>query len=641
MKKIVIAAAALVVVIGIGYFVYSKLISRANPCANIFEQTVTSLEGKMSALKDKGGLILGREEIQKLSDQSKQIAGDLKTCCFLFNEDKIDFEAFLKCQDEFNQYERNIDRVSRLVDEAETAKKQEQYDLLNVRLKHIERNIKDLHQISEHFQLQIKSLISRSAEEKEKPAQVARKSAIAETEPNDSYNQGMEVSVGVLKGALTENDRQDYFRFELGAGNIINLDFTPGEEAENLKVALRNFEGNELWNSGETGSGVVKSTRVMMNNTSGGIYYAVVYSGIGPYQLDLFIESQNDGGSGTDAGDRITKALDLQSGRSYLGELGGFDENDWYRFDIPAGHILNLAFTPKQNAESMKFSLRSFERSEIWYSGAVTPGERSLKRVVMNNSSGGTYYLEASYGSGQYEFEIFTESQNDAGSQSDAGDKISEAIKVEPGRGYSGELGGYDDSDWYRFDILPGSVLKIGLTTYEEGEPIKFSFRDAKRGEIWHFEDTSPGHTESTRIVMNNSAGGTYFLEAFYGSGPYEFEVLMEKQNDGDSGIDAADTITQALRIEPGRVITGELGGLDKEDWYTFSPQKEKAIQFSSDKDGEPIKFSMGNVARRKELYTAELAPGVTKTFEIPKDVQPPYFLKVHGGSNTYSFEIK
>ena len=641
MKKIIIVTAALLFIIGLGYVVYSNLISRGNPCANIFEQTVASLEGKISALKDKGELILSREEIEKLSDQSKQIASNLKTCCFLFNEDKIDFEAFLKCQDEFNQYERSIDRVNLLVDEAETAKKQAQYDLLNLRLKHIERNIKDLQRISEHFQVQIKTLVNRFAEEKQKPTRVARKSPIAETEPNDSYKQGMDVLMGVLSGVLSEKDRQDYFRFELGAGNILNLDFTPGHEAENLKVALRDFEGNELWNSGETGSGIVKSTRLMMNNTSGGIYYAVVYSGIGPYQLALFIESQNDGGSGTDAGDSIIKAVDLQAGRSYLGELGGFDENDWYRFDIPAGHILNLAFTPKQSAESMKFSLRSFERSEIWYSGLVPPGEKKPKRVMMNNSSGGTYYLEASYGSGQYEFEIFTESQNDAGSRTDAGDKISEALKVEPGRGYSGELGGYDDKDWYRFDILPGSVLKISLTTYDEGEPIKFSFRDARRDEIWRLEDTSPGHTESTHILINNSAGGTYFLEAFYGSGPYEFEFIMEKQNDGGTGSDAGDIITQALKIEPGRSIRGELGGLDKEDWYTFSPYEESAIQFTSDKDGEPIKFSMGNVARRKVLYTAELAPGVSKTFEIPKDVRPPYFLKVYGGSSKYSFEIK
>ena len=78
MKKIIIVAAAvLLVLIGVGYFVYSNLISPDNPCANIFEQTVASLERKIGALKEKSSLILGREEIQKLSDQSDQNLGSL------------------------------------------------------------------------------------------------------------------------------------------------------------------------------------------------------------------------------------------------------------------------------------------------------------------------------------------------------------------------------------------------------------------------------------------------------------------------------------------------------------------------------------------------------------------------------------
>jgi hypothetical protein len=40
-------------------------------------------------------------------------------------------------------------------------------------------------------------------------------------------------------------------------------------------------------------------------------------------------------------------------------------------------------------------------------------------------------------------------------------------------------------------------------------------------------------------------------------------------------------------------------------------------------------------------LYTAELTPGVTEMFEVPKDMQPPYFLRVYGGRSKYSFEIK
>jgi hypothetical protein len=641
MKKLIIVTAAILVFIGLGYLIYSNLMVPSSPCASIFEQTTVSLEEKINILKDKGGAILGRGQIQKLSDQSDQITADLKTCCILFHDDKIAFEEFLNCQDNFNQYERNIDRLAHLVAAAQAAKQQERYDLVNLRLSYIERAVKDLGTISNQFEAQMKPLMQRPSKEHKEPIEIAQKSVITETEPNDSYNQGMEISVGILRGTLSGDDRKDYFRFELNPGNILSLNFTAGDDSENLKIALRDFEGNVLWNSGETSPGEIKSTRMLMNNLSGGIYYAVVDSGIGPYKLDLFSETQNDAGSGFDAGDRITKALAIKPDNSFLGEMGGFDVEDWYRFNIPAGHILKLSFTPKESSEAMKFSLRSFERSEVWYSGLVPPGETRLERVMMNNSSGGTYYLEAYYGSGQYGFEIFIEGQNDAASGTDAGDKMAEALKIMPGRSYSGELGGYDENDWYRFDIPAGSILKMALTSYEDGEPMKFSFSNVDGIEVWQSELVPPGTTDSTRMMINNTTGGIYFLEAFYGSGPYKFEVLLENQNDGDSGSDAGDKITEALKIKPGRSISGELGDFDKEDWYTFSPQEGKSIEFTSNKDGEPLKLSIGNVARRKVLYTAELTPGITRTFDIPRDVRPPYFLKVYGGSSKYSFEIK
>ena len=534
-----------------------------------------------------------------------------------------------------------IARLGQIVAAAQAAKQQERYDLVNLRLNHIEGTVKDLGTISNHFQVQMKSLMDHSSKEYKEPVEIAQKSVTTEKEPNDSYNQGMEISFGILNGTLSADDQQDYFRFELNPGNILSLNFTAGDKSQNLKIALRDFEGNELWNSGETSPGANKSTRMLMNNMSGGIYYAVVYSGTGPYKLDLFIETQNDAGSGIDAGDRITKALAIKPGGSFLGEMGGIDEEDWYRFDIPPGYILKLSFTPKKSSEAMKFSLRSFERSEVWYSGVIPPGETKLKQVMMNNSSGGTYYLEAYYGSGQYGFEIFIEAQNDAASGTDAGDKMAEALKIMPGRSYSGELGGYDENDWYRFDIPPGSILKMAFTNYEDGEPMKFSFSNVDGIEVWQSEVVPSGTTESTRLMINNTTGGIYFLEANYGSGPYEFEVIMESQNDGDSGTDAGDKITEALKIKQGRLISGELGDFDKEDWFTFSPPEGKSIQFTSNKDGEPLQLSIGNVARRKVLYTAELTPGITKTFEIPRDVRPPYFLKVYGGSSKYSFEIK
>ncbi|MEE4263084.1 MAG: hypothetical protein V2I56_10370, partial [Desulfobacteraceae bacterium] len=579
MKKVIIAAAAFLVLLGLGYLIYANLILQSDPCASIFDQTTVSLEEKTKILREKGGALMGRVQIQKLSDQSDQIAADLKTCCILFHDDKIAFDEFLKCQDDFNQYERNIDRLVHLVIQTQVAKQQERYDLVNLRLSHIERNVRDLGVISDQFQAQLKSLMDRPSQGHQKPVQVNQKSVTTETEPNDSYKQGMEVPSGILTGTLSGEDHQDYFRFELDPGSILNLDFTAGEDSENLKIALRNFEGNELWNSGEISSGAVKSTRMLLNNLSGGIYYAVVYAGIGPYKLDLFIETQNDAGSGTDAGDKITKAIALEPGSSFFGEMGAFDEEDWYRFDIPAGHILKLSFTPDASSEAMKFSLRSFERSEVWYSGVVPAGETRSKRVMMNNASGGTYYLQAYYGSGHYGFGILIESQNDAASGTDAGDKIAEAFKIRPGRSYSGELGGYDESDWYRFDIPAGSVLKMALSNYKESTPMSFSFRNVDGVEVWRLDDIPPGDKNTARMLVNNTTGGIYFLEAFDGSGPYEFGIYSEQQNDAGLGSDAGDRIAEATKITAQRTISGELGGLDQEDWYTFLLLERKAIR--------------------------------------------------------------
>jgi hypothetical protein len=616
MKKIIIATAAFLVLIVVGYLIYSNLVQKSNPCASIFGQTTVSIEEKIKILREKGDTLLGQGQIQKISDQSDQIAADLKTCCILFHDDKIAFEEFVKCQDDFGQYERNIDRLAHLVAETQAAKQQGRYDLVNLRINHIERSVRDLSVISDQFKAQMKSLMGRVSQENQ-------------------------ISSGILTGTLSGEDRQDYFRFELGPGSILNLDFTAGDESEYLKIALRDFDGNELWNSGETGAGAVKSTRMLLNNMSGGIYYAVVHSGIGPYKLDLIIEAQNDAGLGADAGDKITKALAIEPGSPFFGEMGAFDEEDWYQFDIPAGHILKLSFTPNAGSEAMKFSLRSFESSEVWYSGVVPAGETRPRRVMMNNSSGGTYYLQAYYGSGSYEFEIYTESQNDAASGTDAGDKIAEALKISPGRSYSGELGGYDESDWYRFDVPAGSVLNMTLSNDKAGTPMKFSFRNVDGGEIWRSEELLPDDKNTTRMLMNNTTGGIYFLKAFDGSGPYEFGIFLEQQNDAGLGSDAGDRIAEATKITSQRSITGELGDLDQEDWYTFSPLEGRSIQFTSDTDGEPLKLSMGNVARKQVLYTAELTPGVTETFEVPKEIQPPYFLRIYGGRSKYSFEIK
>jgi hypothetical protein len=322
------------------------------------------------------------------------------------------------------------------------------------------------------------------------------------------------------------------------------------------------------------------------------------------------------------------------------GNLAGRDE-DYYKFEVPHGSVLTLAFTPEEEAEVMSISLQDLERRQVWYSGRVVPGITKSTREMMNNSSGGTYYVRIYNGSGQYTFELSTQSQNDADSKTDAGDKVTQALEIQASKLFTGELGGFDKDDWYKFNIPDGHILNLSFIPNEEGDFMTISLQDLERRQVWYSGRVAPGITKSTREMMNNSSGGTYYVRIYNGSGHYTFELSTQSQNDADSGTDAGDKITRALEIETGKPLTGELGGFDREDWYKFNPEEKQLINFTPGREGESMAISLSNFERKQIWYSGRVAPEVKKTFEIPKVVIPPYFIRVYNGSGQYTFEVE
>ena len=96
----------------------------------------------------------------------------------------------------------NIDRLAHLVVQTQVAKKQGRYELVNLRINHIERNVRDLGVISDQFKAQLKILMGRVSQNDQKLDPAAPKTVTTETEPNDSYKQGVEISSGILFGSI-------------------------------------------------------------------------------------------------------------------------------------------------------------------------------------------------------------------------------------------------------------------------------------------------------------------------------------------------------------------------------------------------------------------------------------------------------
>jgi hypothetical protein len=74
-------------------------------CDSIFEQTADRLRGNLEFINIKGGLALGREKVQELTEGSQKVALHLKTCCIAQQAGSINADQFQLCISGAKDYE--------------------------------------------------------------------------------------------------------------------------------------------------------------------------------------------------------------------------------------------------------------------------------------------------------------------------------------------------------------------------------------------------------------------------------------------------------------------------------------------------------------------------------------------------------
>ena len=222
-----------------------------------------------------------------------------------------------------------------------------------------------------------------------------------EVEPNNGPAEATEIPVGLSTGVLT-NDDEDWYKFEVPNGHVLSVAFTPAEDAQPTDVSLFTPDQEEIWWDYGVGPTVTKSATKVMNTDSGGTYYVRVSGGHGSYSIELSSQSQDDADSGGDAGDKAVDALEVQTGLAFSGQLGDFDEEDWYKFTPTEGQI--VSFTPGEDAEPANVSLFTSDQEEIWWEYGVGPTVTAAFEIT--EVVGGAYYIQVAYGSGSYTIEI-------------------------------------------------------------------------------------------------------------------------------------------------------------------------------------------------------------------------------------------
>jgi len=317
------------------------------------------------------------------------------------------------------------------------------------------------------------------------------------------------------------------------------------------------------------------------------------------------------------------------------------DDEDWYKFEVPNGCVFTMTFTPGEDAERMNVSLHNPDQDEIWCEVDISPTVTKSTTMLMNNSSGGTYYAQIGGRHGSYTIELSTESQNDADLGVDAGDDAPHALEVPVGQSFSGCQGDYDDKDWYKFDIPNGCVFTLTFTPGNDAERMSVSLHNPDQDEIWGEVDISPTVTKSTTMLMNNSSGGTYYAQIGGRHGSYTIELSTESQNDADLGVDAGDDAPHALEVPVGQSFSGYQDNYDEKDWYKFTPMVGQMVSFTSGEDTERMSVSLHNSDQDEIWGEVDVDPTVTVTFEITEVVEEPYYILVTGRGGHYTIGIE
>ncbi|HDM67237.1 MAG TPA: hypothetical protein ENG62_02490, partial [Thermoplasmatales archaeon] len=172
----------------------------------------------------------------------------------------------------------------------------------------------------------------------------------------------------------------------------------------------------------------------------------------------------------------------------------------------------------------------------------------------------------------------------DAGTKTDAGDKISrstpiypgEPIDDTPGRGRTGKISSNNDEDWYVFSACEGQTITITVTPLDTDVDLYLWNRN---GDIVASSTESGVTAESISYTADITGYWFMQIKPVSGRGEYTFDVTLNGQNDAGTGGDAGNSFASATPITPGSYY-GYLDMNDEEDWYKFNVNAGEGIHF-------------------------------------------------------------
>ena len=197
-----IVIAATVCLLTLMWFVYRSL--GRSRCDNIFEQTADRVQADLEFIKVKGGVTLGTEKVQELTDSSQKVGLHLKSCCIAQQAKALNAEQLQVCMSGAKDYQTQIIQVATNIKEATAAEEQQKPELAKQKTEAAKEGVSKVGNTEKTLAKLTEAL----------PASVAVKNG-AEQESNDTIPQGNIAEIGTtISGEINPARDVDFFKFQ-------------------------------------------------------------------------------------------------------------------------------------------------------------------------------------------------------------------------------------------------------------------------------------------------------------------------------------------------------------------------------------------------------------------------------------------
>jgi hypothetical protein len=216
-----------------------------------------------------------------------------------------------------------------------------------------------------------------------------------------SFPEALPISPGTTEGVIGPAEKV-YHQFQAPPGGRLEITVA-ALGGVCLKSRLFDSQQTKISESAE-GCNPSEYFSILTSNSSGGAYYLEVEGAstlaAGSYAVNFQSGTQDDAGTGGDAGDDFDTATPLQIGSTSQGLVGSQDPVDYYQFQAGSNTVLEVQYQDWNNLEVALFSPDA--------SPGAASGER-LRRgqpVDFSQRPAGRYFLSIANSAGEAVYTI-------------------------------------------------------------------------------------------------------------------------------------------------------------------------------------------------------------------------------------------